>query len=420
MFSIISPQSAQHIGGPDPSPKKPILFLEQQSWMSGAQKVLEFILDAVAPEFVPIVAFPHDGPFRQLLRDRSIKTVLYPLGTYQSGQKSRAEMMALAVRSMACGLKLANLIRREKVALIYVNGPRCLPAGVEAARLTGRPLLFHLQLTLCRRREAMVVARLAHYAGKLVSCAHAAAQPLLDENPALNKVLQVIYNPLSESEGRAERTPDGLALSSPFTIGMVGRITEPKGHLNLLKAVSALPLHLQKKIRLIVVGAPAPGNAADLAYLSRVKELAVRLNLQNQILWTGYQTDPTLSYASMDVVVQPSSAQAGEGLPVVIMEALREGIPVIASRTGGIPEVIRDGANGLLVTPGDDSALARALQNFLEDPALRARLQAGSRDSLSERFSLANFQSQILVCVRELIGLQSPAHAAIPSGETAA
>ena len=251
--------------------------------MSGAQKVLEFILDAVAPEFVPIVAFPHDGPFRQLLRDRSIKTVLYPLGTYQSGQKSRAEMMAFAVRSMACGLKLANLIRREKVALIYVNGPRCLPAGVVAARLTGRPLLFHLQLTLCRRREAMVVARLARYAGKLVSCAHAAAQPLLDENPALNKVLQVIYNPLSESEGRAERTPDGLALSSPFTIGMVGRITEPKGHLNLLKAVSALPLHLQKKIRLIVVGAPAPGNAADLAYLSRVKELAVRLNLQNPL-----------------------------------------------------------------------------------------------------------------------------------------
>jgi glycosyltransferase involved in cell wall biosynthesis len=189
--------------------------------------------------------------------------------------------------------------------------------------------------------------------------------------------------------------------------------------LNLLKAVSALPLDLQKKIRLIIVGAPAPGNATDLAYLSRVKELAARLNLQNQILWTGYQTDPTPFYASMDVLVQPSSDLAGEGLPMVIMEALREGIPVIASRTGGIPEVIRDGSNGLLVTPDDEAALTRALQSVLEDPVLRARLQSGARDSLSERFSLTNFQSQILACVRELIGPESPADAAIPVGETA-
>jgi glycosyltransferase involved in cell wall biosynthesis len=419
MFSIISPQSAPYTNGLDTSPKKPILFLEQQSWMSGAQKVLEFVLDAVAPEFVPIVAFPHDGPYRQRLRDRSIKTVLYPLGTYQSGQKSRAEMVAFSVRSLACGLKLANLIRREKVALVYVNGPRCLPAGVVAARLTGRPLLFHLHLTLCRKREAMVVARLARYAGKIVSCSHAAAHPLLAENPALNKGLRVVYNPLTQSVGRADWNPDELAFRTSFMLGMVGRVTEPKGHLNLLKAVSALPLYLQKKIRLVMVGAPAPGNAADLGYANRVKHLAARLNLQNQIIWTGYQTDTTLFYAYMDVLVQPSSAHSGEGMPMVILEALREGIPVIASRTGGIPEVIRDGSNGLLVPPGDDGALARALRDFLEDPALRARLRAGARESLAEQFSLANFQSQTLACVRELIGLESPADAAIPLEEPA-
>jgi len=387
--------------------------------MSGAQKVLEFVLDAVAPEFAPIVAFPTNGPFRRHLQNRSIQTVLYPLGTYQSGQKSRAEMLTFSVRSVACGLRLANLIRRERVGLIYVNGPRCLPAGVVAAKLTGRPLLLHLHLTLSRKREARIVARLARHAGKIVSCSYAAAQPLLEESPILNSSLQIIYNPLLESSGGADRTPDGSPLAASFVLGMVGRVTESKGHLNLLKAVSALPPDLQKKIRLVIVGAPAPGNAADLGYLSRAKELAARLNLQTQILWAGYQTDPTLFYASMDVLVQPSSAQAGEGMPMVIMEALREGIPVIASRTGGIPEVIRDGSNGVLVTPSDDRALTHALQSFLEDPVLRARLQVGSRDSLSERFSLANFQSQTLACVRELVGLQSPADAAIPLGETA-
>ena len=420
MLSITSPLSARRINGLDVSPRRSILFLEQQSWMSGAQKVLEFVLDAIAPEFAPIVAFPHDGPFRRHLQDRSIQTVLYPLGTYQSGQKSRAEMLAFSMRSVACGLKLANLIRRERVGLIYVNGPRCLPAGVVAAKLTGRPLLLHLHLTLNRKREAAMVARLARHAGRIVSCSYAAAQPLLNESHALTSTLQIIYNPLLEASGGVERTADGSPLADSFVLGMVGRVTQSKGHLNLLKALSALPLHLQQKTRLVIVGAPAPGNAVDHDYLSRVKELAARLNLQHQILWTGYQTDPARFYAGMDVLVQPSSAHAGEGMPMVILEALREGIPVIASRTGGIPEVIRHGSNGLLVPPGDEAALARALQAFLEDPGLRARLQAGSRESLSERFSLANFQSQTLACVRELIGPETPAEAPIPGGETVA
>jgi glycosyltransferase involved in cell wall biosynthesis len=325
-------------------------------------------------------------------------------------------MLAFPMRSVACGLKLANLIRREKVGLIYVNGPRCLPAGVVAAKLTGCPLLLHLHLTLSRKREASVVARLARHAGKIVSCSYAAAQPLIEELPMLNNSLRIIYNPLLEATGAAERTPDRSPLASSFVLGMVGRVTESKGHLNLLNALSTLPLHVQKKIRLVIVGAPAPGNTVDHEYLRRVKESAAQFNLQNQILWAGYQTDPTRFYACMDLLVQPSSARAGEGMPMVIMEALQEGIPVIASRTGGIPEVIRDGSNGLLVTPGDEAALARALQNFLEDTVLRSRLQTGSRNSLSERFSLANFQSQILTCVRELVGLQSPAGAAIPLG----
>ena len=381
--------------------------------MSGAQKVLEFVLDAVAPEFAPIVAFPTDGPFRQHLQNRSIQTVLYPLGTYQSGQKSRVEMLAFPMRSVACGLKLANLIRREKVRLIYVNGPRCLPAGVVAAKLTGCPLLLHLHLTLSRKREARMLARLARHAGKIVSCSYAAAKPMLDEIPMLNGGLQIIYNPLLEARGGAARSPDRSPVADCFVLGMVGRITESKGHLNLLKAVSALPLHLRMKIRLVIVGAPAPGNTLDHDYVSRVKQSAAQLNLQNQIVWTGYQTDLTRYYACMDVLVQPSSAHAGEGMPMAIMEALREGIPVIASRTGGIPEVILDGSNGVLVTPSDDRALTRALQDFLEDPVLRARLQAGSRDSLSERFSLANFQSQTVACVRKLIGPETPAEAAM-------
>jgi glycosyltransferase involved in cell wall biosynthesis len=201
---------------------------------------------------------------------------------------------------------------------------------------------------------------------------------------------------------------------------MVGRITESKGQLRLLNAVSALRPYLQKQIRVVIVGAPSPGSVADLAYARRLKELASQLNLQQRLVWAGYQTDPTAFYASMDVLVQPSSAQAGEGMPLAVLEALREGIPVVASRTGGIPEVIRDGANGLLFPPGDDRALAHALQRFLDDDSLRARLRAGTRATLTDQFSIENFQFQTRELIREVSGTETPRIALASRGENAA
>jgi glycosyltransferase involved in cell wall biosynthesis len=159
---------------------------------------------------------------------------------------------------------------------------------------------------------------------------------------------------------------------------------------------------------------------ADLAYARCLKELASRLNLEQRLIWAGYQTDPTAFYASMDVLVQPSSAQAGEGMPLAVLEALREGIPVIASRTGGIPEVIRDGANGLLFPPGDDRALAQALQRFLDDDSLRTRLQAGTRATLTDQFSIETFQSQTRALIREMSGSEAPRAALASRGENAA
>jgi glycosyltransferase involved in cell wall biosynthesis len=389
--------------------KKSILFLEQQSWLSGGQKVLEFVLDAITPEFESIVALPNEGPFSKKLRDRNIDTILFPLGTYRSGQKSYAEMAKYAGRSLACGLKLAAFIRRKNVALVYVNGPRCLAAGVMAARLTGRPLLFHLHLTLCRKPEVMLVAQLARHAAKIISCSQATAQVLLRGHPALSKSLLVVNNPLSIVTGGASQFAHILSPPAPFTVGMVARISESKGQLSLLNAVGALPPGRREQVRLVLVGAPPPGNAADLDYVGRLKERAAQLNLDQRTFWAGYQPDPTPFYKSMDVLVSPSTVQ--EGMPMSILEAQSQGIPVIASCTGGIPEIIRHGVNGLLFPPGNDHALTQLLREFLEDSSLRVRLRAGTRSALGSQFSMEYFRSQILKSVQQLSSSEDAAEA---------
>jgi hypothetical protein len=122
--------------------KPTILFLEQQSWRAGGQRVLEVVLDALRDDFSLLVAFPDDGPFATQLRRHAVETLTYPLGRYRSGEKSLREKLEFGVRSLACAIGLARTIRQKRVRLVYINGPRALPAGVLAARLTRTQCFF--------------------------------------------------------------------------------------------------------------------------------------------------------------------------------------------------------------------------------------------------------------------------------------
>ena len=379
--------------------KKRILILEQQSWVGGAQRVLEVVLSSLMNDFDPIVAFPDNGSFSAALREKGITTRTFPLGAYRPGRKSFKEMVVFVFRSLVCTLKIAALIHKKRIAVVYINGPRCLPAGALAAWLTGRPSLFHLHLILARKSEVFLVTRLARRVTRILACSQAAAESLLNGDRRLASKTKVLYNPVPESfaAGRAPVTvPPGTA-AVHVTLGMVGRITEAKGHGLLLKAMSRLRPELRDRIGLIVVGAPAPGCSEDLRYAHRLEEYAVRYGLREKILWAGYQPDPGPYYALMDVLLLPSSSEA---LPLTILEALQRGIPVIASRAGGVPEIVRDGSNGLLVSPEDEDALVRSLERFIEDQSLRDRLVAGARAGLDGRFSPEIFGAAVrrLIC----------------------
>jgi glycosyltransferase involved in cell wall biosynthesis len=385
--------------------KKTILFLDQQSWLGGGQRVLEAVLDSLWEEFEPIVAFPNQGPFRARLDEKGIETLTISIGDYRSGPKSWMEMVAFAFRSLLCGLKLAAVIRRRQVALVYINGPRCLPAGVFATRLTGRPCLFHLHLVLTRKLEALLTAQLARHVSRIVACSRAAAQSLLDENPRLSVKTEVLYSPVpSPVRPISERTHGKPPELIPyFTVGIVGRVTEVKGHHVLLKAAGNLQPAIRDRMRILIVGAPAPASTADLQYAGELRRLALRCGLQESVVWTGYEADPGRWCSSMDVLAHP--ALCAEAMGLVILEALQSKVPVIAARIGGIPEIVDDGVNGLLVTPGDENALSQALARFIDDGSLRERLQAGARSSLDDRFTLRTFSPKIRMLIRRLCDL---------------
>lgn len=394
--------------------RKRILILEQQSHRGGAQRVLDVVLDSLNPEFEPLVVLPRAGPYLDSLRQRGVETRIMPLGEYRPGKKPISEMIEFGPRSVYCGLKLASLIRRRGISLVYVNGPRWLLGGTLAARLASCPSLFHLHLVLSRKSELLLASRAARHITRIIACSRAAAVSLAGTSPGLNAKTTVLYNPLT---GFAEENPSPAPSGSrEFVVGIVGRVTQAKGHDVLLRAMAKARLG-GRKITLLVVGDPLPGCPEDQSYLRSLNSLASELGLPGRIIWAGHQGNPSPYYSAMDVLAFPSTGE--EGLGLVLLEAMSRGVPVIASRVGGVPEVVEDGVNGLLVPAGDVPALTAALDRVVAGAGLLRKMGEAARLSIDDRFSLHTFRQKIRNHVNELCST-GPVFNAVPQCEEVA
>jgi glycosyltransferase involved in cell wall biosynthesis len=163
----------------------------------------------------------------------------------------------------------------------------------------------------------------------------------------------------------------------------VGRLVERKGVAHLVEAIARLAGGSVGP-RLEIVG--------DGPERTGLEALAQRLGVADRVVFRGKIPPAELqaSYARAAVCVLPSVLDARgdtEGLGVVLLEAMNHGTPVIASRIGGIPDIVEDGVSGLLVPPGDADALAAALRRLRDDPALARRLGEAGRRRLREQFS---------------------------------
>lgn len=180
----------------------------------------------------------------------------------------------------------------------------------------------------------------------------------------------------SRQEGGAPRR-DGV-----FRVLFVGRLVERKGVAGLVEAVGRLPAALDARLEIVGDGPERP----KLETLIREKGLADRVVLRGRVSGAALGE----AYAAADVVALPSivdSRSDTEGLGVVLLEAMSYGVAVVGSRVGGIPDIIVDGETGLLVAPGDPTALAEALRRLAEDRGLAARLGTAGRAHVRAHFN---------------------------------
>ncbi|MBX6323113.1 MAG: glycosyltransferase family 4 protein, partial [Rhodospirillaceae bacterium] len=176
---------------------------------------------------------------------------------------------------------------------------------------------------------------------------------------------------------------DGSDPADPVRILSVGRAVEKKGHDHLLEALARLPADLAWRLEHIGGGPLLPA----------LRRQAAALGIGGRITWRGPQPQDAVleAYRRADLFALASRIAGDgdrDGLPNVLMEAQSQGLAVVATRVSAIPELVEDGANGLLVAPGDVRGLAAALQALVTDPERRAKLGAAGERRVRGRFDM--------------------------------
>ena len=190
----------------------------------------------------------------------------------------------------------------------------------------------------------------------------------------------------------------------------VGTLHEVKGQIHLIEACRLLAE------RGVAFTCRFIGDGPDRdALQARIDEYG----LGDRVALVGRMTSDAVAteLAASDVLAAPSVPTHGgkrEGIPVVLMEAMASGLPVVASRLSGIPELVTDGVSGLLVPPGDDDALAHALATLATDAPLRGRLGAAGRETVMREFDVDRNAAILADRIRRSLGGHE-ARAAAPS-----
>jgi len=256
-------------------------------------------------------------------------------------------------------------------------------------------LVFHCHSYL-RQPYAAALAGISLAASRatvIASCRFVAEplRPFIASNQ-----IEVVYNGVGSVAAPIDRDwPRGR--TTRLRIGMIGRIGPEKGQLEFVKAARIL----KSNYEFVVCGAPLFSDATSIRYLEQVRGFAAGLPIE----FPGWCEDVHPVLSTLDLLVVPSGP--GEATTRVILEAYAAGVPVVASNSGGIPEIVSDGETGFLAPPGDPAKLAARIAEVSKAPAELKRIAENAQHVWRERYTLVRYQGQIISAL-ERIGSQAP------------
>lgn len=228
----------------------------------------------------------------------------------------------------------------------------------------------------------------------VITVCEAFAQELASVSKVPRERIRVQHNPIRPGpkgnplDVKAVRVRWGIA-DHERVILSIGRLSKEKAHADLILAFQQL-CEANADYKLVIVG-----DGPERANLEAASETSLR---DKRIVFTGQIRDVQPFYAMADVFVLPSHS---EGSPNVLLEAMAAEVPVVATAVGGVPEIVEDEASALLTPPNDPAAMAKAVDRFLRDPELGARLRRNAAELISKNHSPQQYARSIVQTLLE-------------------
>lgn len=326
-----------------------------------------------------------------------------------SGGALAAALATIGVRSYALDLRrgwqgpativrLAQLIRAHRTDVVHGHLIHGSAAATVAARLTRvHPAVFTRHYAMATRWYGTPTDRMLERAAngltnRIFAISEAVRRSLIEEHVDPRRI-EVVPNGIDAGRVRASvRSPDPRVRRGRPVLGTVASLQTRKGHADLLRAVAAVRA-AGVDVDLVLIG--------DGPLASELHQLAADLRIADLVRFFGYEPAPYPAMAAFDMYVQPS---VEEGFGIAVLEAMALGLPVVATRAGGLPEIVEDTRSGTLVDTHDPDGLARAILGLVRDPAARRRFGRRGADLVEERFESAKMATSYARAYVRLIG----------------
>jgi glycosyltransferase involved in cell wall biosynthesis len=352
-----------------------ILYVHGIEAIGGAERDLIALLKTLdRQKWEPHAVCPGTGPFGEQLRTIAVPTHALSLPPWR-------KPLAVFQRRSAVG-RLGAFVKQLDPAMIHVNDIWWVPHTVSA--MTSHtsnpvPIVAHV-------RQEIEPAKVQRYqldrVEAVIAISRQVEQSLIAGGVSAKKV-RTVYSgiDLSEKEpahnDQAIRQMIGLP-NGAVLLGTVANLFPRKGYEVMLRALPAI-VRAVPAVHYVIVGSD------DHDYADRLTRLAQDLNIADRVHIVGFQ-DPVQPFlAALDLYVHPALM---EGFGIAVVEAMAVGKAVVATTTGGLPEVVAQGETGLLVPPGDAESLAATVVSLLEDKVRRAQMGRNGKARAHERFSL--------------------------------
>jgi glycosyltransferase involved in cell wall biosynthesis len=406
----------------DGRPRK-ILFVQRSGGGGSLINVLLLVKYLDRDRFHPTVLFYDSNPYEEDFRAAgaevrilnsavSVRSISRPSPNgRQPNKDSRRRFRAarrfngFVQRDWRLARRIAEVIEDVGADLVQSNiCPSADRASILAAGLARVPQLSYSQFFTAD--EAWLDRPLSTFVDRYLCISESVRHQVRRAAGVREDKLRLVYAPFEfppvSTTPAAAAVRESLGVNSRHRlIANIGRIVPWKGQDVFLRAFASVASE-HPDARAVVVG--SPGDKQDgQAFEVELRRLVSDLEIGERVIFTGHRNDVDDIMSASDVVVH-SSSQA-EPLGRVVMEAIALEKPVIATRAGGVPEMVQDGETGSLVLPGDEEAMAGALGSVLSEPDRATEMAAKARRSAEHKFAARKFVRTVESEYRRILGL---------------